>query len=147
MKKSDILSLVMALSVMSITFSSCDKEKEIAIGDLPKEIAVYIATHFPDNPIISAKIDLEGTRKTYEIKLQGGFELEFNRKKEIIEIEGISKLPNSVIPQKILDYVNANYPDNFIVEWELGKNHQEVKLDNKLELIFDMKGNFFRINQ
>lgn len=38
--------------------------------------------------------------KTYDILLSENINLEFNRKKEIIEIDGETQLPNSVIPEK-----------------------------------------------
>ena len=72
--------------------------------------------------------------------------LEFNRKKEIIDIDGVAQLPNSVIPEKILQYVTTNYPTNFITDWELDDKNQQVQLDNGLDLEFKMNGDFLRID-
>ncbi|NLW30122.1 MAG: hypothetical protein GXY77_01545 [Fibrobacter sp.] len=72
--------------------------------------------------------------------------LEFNRKNEIIDIDGVSQLPNSVIPEKILQYVTTNYPTNFITDWELDGKNQQIELDNGLDLEFNMNGDFLRID-
>jgi len=55
-------------------------------------------------------------------------------------------LPNSVIPEKILQYVTVNYPTNFITDWKLDGKNQEVQLDNGLNLEFNIKGDFLRID-
>ena len=72
--------------------------------------------------------------------------MEFNSKNNIKSIEAKSKLPNSVIPEKIMEYVETNYPNNFIVEWDLDTKHQSVELNNGIELEFTLKGAFLRID-
>lgn len=78
--------------------------------------------------------------------LEGSISLEFNRKNEIVEINSISKLPDSVVPEKIRQYVSANYPDNIIIGWERDDRNQQVELNNRLELEFNMSGDFLRID-
>ncbi len=144
MKKlfSSLLVLLFAVAL----FSSCDKEEIISNDKLPIEISTYIDTHFPDNPIIQSMIERDDLTKTYEIILQGNFSLTFNRKKEIIDIEGVTKLPDSVVPSKIRDYVSSNYPENFIIGWEIDGRNQQVELNNDLDLEFTMNGDFIRID-
>ena len=72
--------------------------------------------------------------------------MEFNRKKEVIAIDGVTQLPNSVIPEKILQYVNINYPTQFITDWELDFDNQQIELNNGLDLEFNKKGDFLRID-
>lgn len=128
------------------TFASCDKETVVQDNELPKEISMFITTHFPSNKIIQSIKDRDGLELTYDILLDGNIKLEFNSKNQIIDIESRDKLPNSVIPAKITAYVSANYPDNFITGWELENKHQQVKLNNGLELEFSMSGDFLRID-
>ncbi|NCU31383.1 MAG: hypothetical protein EOM23_00270 [Candidatus Moranbacteria bacterium] len=134
------------LAIAPFIFASCDKEEILPDNKIPSEIISYIDTHFPENPIIQTVKDSDGWELTYDIILEGGFSLEFNRKKEVIDIEGQSKLPVSVIPAKLLAYIAENYADNFIVGWELEDRNQQIKLDNGLELEFTMAGNFLRID-
>lgn len=131
---------------MPLLLLSCEKEEILSSTEVPSEISNYFGTHFPDNPIIQTVKDIDGFELTYDITLEGNYYLEFNRKKEVIDIEGLSKLPDSVIPSKLLEYVSTNYADNFIIGWELDERNQQIKLDNGLELEFNMNGNFFRID-
>ncbi len=133
-------------TALAFTLTSCDKEKVIPSTDLPSEITSYISTHFPNNSIVQAIKDRDGLTKTYDILLSESISLEFNRKKEIIDIDGVTQLPNSVIPEKILQYVTTNYPANFITDWELDDKNQQVQLDNGLDLEFKMNGDFLRID-
>ncbi len=144
MKKSffSIITLILAIAL----FSSCDKEEIISTDKLPAEITAYLSTHFPDNPVIQSMIERDDLTKTYEVILQGNYTLTFNRKKEVIDIEGFSKLPDSVIPAKIREYVGSNYPDNYIIGWELDGKNQQVELNNDLDLEFTMNGDFIRID-
>jgi len=80
------------------------------------------------------------------VVVEGGYKLEFNRDKKIDSVKGVSKLPDSVVPEKILAYVASNYPGNYIIEWDADKTTQEVKLDNRLELVFNSAGDFLRID-
>ncbi len=133
-------------TALAFTLTSCDREEVIPSTDLPSEITSYISTHFPNNSIVQVIKDRDGLTKTYDILLSESISLEFNRKKEIIDIDGVAQLPNSVIPEKILQYVTTNYPTNFITDWELDDKNQQVQLDNGLDLEFKMNGDFLRID-
>ncbi len=147
MKKLKSFLFTAILILISVSAGGCEeKERIIPASELPVEITNWISTHFPDNEIVRSKVEIKKNKKKYEIYLQGGFNLEFNSRKEITEIDGHTKLPDSVIPDKIKQYVDANYPDNFIISWELERNKQEVELDNGIELEFDLNGNFIRID-
>ncbi|WP_107039796.1 PepSY-like domain-containing protein [Brumimicrobium mesophilum] len=137
-----VLSLLVVLAVLT----SCNKEEIIGSGDLPSEISEYVTTHFPNNVIIQSIEDKDGFTKTYDVILEGSISLEFNRKKEIIEIDGVSELPKSVIPTKISAYVEVNYPTNFITDWELDDKNQQIELDNEMDLEFNMDGDFLKID-
>ena len=146
MKTKNIFIVMALLATTLLTLNSCDKEEIISNDKLPAEISTYITTHFPENNILQSMIELDDFTKTYEVMLEGNFKLTFNRKKEIIDIEGFTKLPDSVIPEKIRQYVATNYPGNYIVGWELDGKNQQVELNNDLDLEFTMSGDFIRID-
>ncbi len=142
----NLLKVFALAALVMFSMTSCDKETIITDNDVPDEITEYVATHFPDNKIIQTIKDVDGLVKTYEVFLDGNFRLEFNRKKEIIDIEGNTELPASVIPEKIRNYVAENFPDNFITEWEIEGKNQQVGLDNDIDIEFTMDGDFIRID-
>lgn len=130
--------------VAAFLLMGCDKEEILISSQIPDEIAAYASNHFPDNPIITVVKDIDGLDLTYDLTLVGGFRLEFGRNREVIDIEGITKLPDSVIPVKILDHVLKFYAESFIVGWEIDHRHQQIQLNNGFELEFTMEGEFLR---
>ncbi|MFV0471373.1 MAG: PepSY-like domain-containing protein [Paludibacteraceae bacterium] len=136
----------LSLLFFVIIVASCDDDNILSQSEIPTKIMTYKTTHFPENGIVRAIKDTERNTTKYELYLSGNFELDFNSACEIIDIDGTSQLPNSVIPQAILDYVSQNYASNVITDWELELNHQQVELNNSVELEFEMNGTFIRID-
>lgn len=146
------LSVVAVLTFFTL-FMSCSNDddfnsKEVLLTDaeIPSEIKAYIQMHFSTNSIIRAEKETELNAITYDVNLSGNVNLEFDSAYSIIDIDSATSLPNSVIPQSILDYVTANYPSNFITDWELELNHQQVQLNDGIELEFGMNGDFIRVD-
>ena len=135
-----------SFAVVLMVFAACDKESIVSADGLPKDAQVFIAQHFPDEEIVQVVKERDDLKTTYDVYLGGGFELDFDRKGNITGVEGTSKLPDSVVPEEILAYVAANYPDHFIRDWELDGRGQDVTLSNGMELKFDSAGNFLRID-
>lgn len=144
MKK--IIKNTFGLGLLIFFFTACDKESVVAENQLPTEAVMYIQTHFPEHKIVQIVKDRDGLSVSFDVILDGGYKLEFERKGAIKGVEGTAKLPDSVIPTPVLEYVNANYADQHIIDWELDDNGQEVKLINGLELKFDKQGNFLRLD-
>ena len=90
--------------------------------------------------------DVDGFTKKYDVTLSDNITLEFNRAKEVTDIDANAKLPDSVIPTEITQYVATNFPNNVITDWELEDRHQQVGLDNGVDLEFKMSGEFIRID-
>lgn len=122
------------------------QDRYLETNEYPNEITSYIDTHFPNGDIVSIKEE-KGKRKTeYEVKLRNMEELEFDQDYAVTCVESKESLPESVVPQKIRDYVTQNYPDRNIEEWKKKKRGQEIELDNGLEIKFDFDGNFVKLD-
>lgn len=121
---------------------SCFKDSVLPIHEVDPKIASYVATHFPNQTIIQAIKDKDFLHKSYDVWLSDNIYLEFNKKFEIIEIDSEIKLPDSVIPVKILTYVHTNFPQQFITDWSYDDKRQEVELNNGMNLIFNKNGDF-----
>ena len=146
MNKSFFLKSALVAIALTVSLISCAKDEVIPVSELPSEIKAYISTHFPSNTILQVVKDVDGLTKTYDVSLSERISLEFNRQKEIIDIDSEIALPNSVIPKQISQYVTANYPSNVITDWELDDRNQQVQLNNGLDLKFNMNGDFLRID-
>jgi hypothetical protein len=125
---------------------SCEKEIILPPSEIPSEIQSFVLTHFPNNSVVQVVKDRDVLKKTYDIYLSDGISLEFNSRKEVIEINSNSSLPNSVMSEKITQFVATNYPSNFITYWELEARKQEIRLDNGIYLEFNLQGDFLRID-
>lgn len=141
-----VIKLTMLIGITLVSFTACDKERVIETDELPSNARTYIALHFPDYEIIQVVKERDDLKTTYQVFLDEGFELDFDKKGVITSVEGTNKLPDSVIPDRILAYVNVTYPDDFVVGWELDGAGQEIKLSNRMELKFDKDDNFLRID-
>lgn len=137
-----IKNLMLTVMAIAFAFSAYAQEQTLQKEEIPVEITNFIDQHFPSAEVVNAVKDKDEMEVSYEIELFGDIELEFNENKEIISIEGNSPLPESVIPAKLLEYVNAQYAGKKITGWELDDNQQKVELDDDTELVFDADGNF-----
>ncbi|MFB2118418.1 PepSY-like domain-containing protein [Parapedobacter sp. 2B3] len=144
MKK--VIYSVFSFAVALVLFTACDKESIVSADGLPKDAQLFIAQHFPGHEILQVVKDRDDLKTTYDVYLSDGFNLDFDKKGKILGVEGTSKLPDSVVPEKILAYVQANFPDHFIRDWELDDRGQEVTLSDGMDLKFDGAGNFLRID-
>lgn len=122
-------------------------DKIIPTSEIPNSIKTYVKTHFPKQSITKAEIDIEGTKKEYEIKLNNLTELKFDANYKIRKIDANVALPATVIPAKIRTYIKTNYPNQTITDWELKANSQEIELDNGLELNFSLNGDFTNLKK
>lgn len=114
------------------------------------DIEAFVKQHFAQSAIASIHPDTDNGQTTYDVKLSTGEDLEFDQNFNLYEAQSASHtsaLPASIVPQAIADYVKANYPNAFVVKWDKDNRHQEVELNNGVDLEFDLNGNFIRIDR
>lgn len=138
--------VLLLIIVFSVNHFGCAQDKVLNLNEVPTEITSYVKQHFPERTILQAVKDKDDLSYTIEIVLDDATKLDFSKKNEVIEIESKTKLPDTVIPEKILIYVNTNYSNVFIKSWELDKKNQKVELNNGIDLKFSLSGDFLRID-
>ncbi len=123
-------------------------DEYLTLSEIPENILDFIEDNFPGVQIDEAERENNGN---YEIELENDVELIFSSNGEFLgqaEDENEDDFDDDEIdpadlPQNILDYLSANYPDNIIIEAEIEDDGEyEVTLDNGVELEFDADGNF-----
>lgn len=134
--------------LVSFVFWGCeeDSESESFLYKIPSEVQAYVDLHFPEQSVIQAFFYSEGQESSYELLLDNLTRLEFNLDKKITEIDGQTGLPDSILPAGILSYVSSHYEGQSIVGWELEEACQQIRLNNHLELEFDLDGKFIRLD-
>lgn len=139
--------LFILLSIISLSFVSCDKEQTITFTDLPSKAEKFINQYFGDRQIALVKYDKEFASKTYEVIFTNGDNVEFYKDGEWKGIHcPATNVPEEVIPAKILEYTKTNYPEAAVLEIEKDDRGYDVELSNRMELTFDKNGNIADID-
>lgn len=134
-----------ALFGFLFTANAFAQEPMLNPDELPNQITQYVQQYFPDSQIVAAqKEDEIFSPVQYEVWLNKGTQIEF-KKTTMVNIESNSKLPESVVPNKIAAYVNTNFASSYIVSIDLDDKRQGIELNNGMELVFD-QGNFIGID-
>ena len=136
MKKLFLLLMAMGLSFPAFA----GHDKPISTDKLPAKAREFIAAHFDMSKISLTTMDKELFDTTYEVFFTDGNKIEFDRKGEWKDIDcKYSRVPDAAVPQGIKDYIAANHAGRFIKAIDRDKHDYEVKLDNGLELKFDLR--------
>ena len=124
------------------------QETPIKNSELPAEATAFISNYFSKNTIHHAIKDQDKRKIKYEVMLDDMTELKFTEKGAWKEVDGKNKvIPTGYILKPILDYVTKNYPKSSITKIDKGFNDIDIDLDNGIELEFDLKGKFLRIDK
>lgn len=135
------LFLILFGFVAMSAFASNDRP--VTFDQLPQKAQQFINQHFSKVGFLSAKFD-EGT---YEVTLVNGTEIDFTSQGDWKDVDcHTSAVPAAIVPAAISKYVKAQYPSNLIVKIEKKRNGYDIELNNDLDLVFDQKGNFIRID-
>ena len=111
-----------------------------AVNDVTKNLSQntndFLRKHFANVGITEAKSTTDG----FEVKLASGMEIDFDINGNPVSIDGNDqKIPEAIIPNGILNYVNANLPGQFITDYEFKNNQYKIELNNNKEFKFDSK--------
>lgn len=148
MKKSALLCALVA--IIATLYIQPLKAQEYR--NMPQSIKEYINKHFKGFNISHYEMDreiLDVEHKVYVSNNKTTYKLDFDKRGNVTDIESTddkTPLPNSTLPVKITQHVKDKFPQAKIIEWKKKKNTQVVELTNDMELLFDGKGNFLRID-
>ena len=123
------------------------KDIAITVDQLPTNAKKFIYRHFAKKNISLAKMEKETFSKSYEVIFTNGSKVEFDSNGQWTEIDcEFSKVPDSIIPEKIRKYITTNYGETKVIEIDRDRKKYEVRLSNGLELVFDLKFNLIGID-
>ncbi len=113
-------------------------DKVIQLNQLPATAQDFIKDNFASEKISVIKQEYEITGRTYKVVFADGKSVEFDKKGIWNEIDyNKHSVPYSLVPNKINEYIKANYSGQRVVKIERENNKWEVKLQNGIELKFD----------
>ena len=144
MKKMILLTVSLFMGLGTI-FAGHDRP--IKVEQLPEKAQKFLTTYWTDVKVLKAEMDKDGLEVAYDVYLENKTKIEFDKRGEWKEIKSpMTEIPKGVIMQNILDYVANNYSGNRIEKIKREHHHFEVELTNDIELKFNKKGEFKRID-
>ena len=115
---------------------------------LPGNAQTFLKTHFGSKKPSYILEDKEILSTEYKVQFDNKIEIEFDKKGNWKEVDGKNaKIPKSIVPKKIASYIKSNFPKEKVTKIEIGSSGYETKLTNGLELKFNMKGDFIKIDK
>lgn len=124
------------------------QDKIVTLNQIPVTAQNFVKKHFSNLDISYVKEEKEYMMiKEYKVKFKNGEEVEFDKKGEWKEVDmKKGEVPSAIIPAKILNYVKKSFPDTHVMEIKRKSRYYEVEISNGLELEFNKKGDFLRID-
>lgn len=129
------------------SLAACAKEQVITFDQVPEPAKAIVAAHFDASQIAYVTLDKDLLDVEYEVKFNDGRSLEFNKAGELTKVDcKQTEVPAALIPELVRQYVKANFPNAFITEWGKDDRRWKAELSNGLDLEFNSKYEFLRID-
>ncbi len=141
--KKRILTAVLVLFVSGLSFA---QDIVISERELPVGVKNNVVKYFGKRVINSVVKDVDSFKTTYEIYFSDQTKAEFRSNGVLKEVKNHNRLPAAVIHTKIQAYVKKHYPNTVITKYDKGSYKQEIELNNGLDLEFNLKGDFLRVD-
>ena len=146
MKKLTIIFASLALMASSVS-AFAGNDRIITVAELPAASQQFIKAHFAGVEVSYAKVDEELFDKDYKVVFVNGSKVEFAKDGAWKEVDcKYGEVPAAIVPQQIRDYVAKNFAGRKIVSIDRDKRDWEVKLDNGLDLKFDLQFRLIEID-
>lgn len=138
---------IVSVILIALGTSVFAQDKIVTFNQLPTKGQNFISKYFQKGQVSTVILDNDYISKDYDVVLTNGTKIEFDGKGNWKEVDGKrNAIPTTFIPQSILNYVNKSFPNTKIIKIEKNRFSYDVELTNGLDLEFDSKGNFVRID-
>ena len=118
--------------------ANADNNKPIKVTDLPLKAQTVLSQHFNNQKVTFASIESGIIDKNYDVVLQNGTKLEFDKKGNVTEIDcKQGAVPEKLIPQAINTYLQENHFGQTVRKIEFNKNEYELELSNGIDITFN----------
>lgn len=131
---------MVAIACMSSYYmvATADNDKSIPVTALPAKAQTLLNNHFRNQKVMLATIESGVISKNYDVVLQNGTKLEFDKKGNLTEVDcKQGSVPTQLVPQAIKNHLKDNHAGQSVKKIEMDKNEYEVELTNGLDLTFN----------
>ncbi len=139
--------ILILTTILTITGIISCKDSIITADRLPDAARSFINEYFAENTISYIKKDRGLANISYEVVLQDGTEIEFDKSGNWDSIDcKRNAVPAGLVPDAISEYVQVNFPGQLIVKIDREAFGYEIELSSDLELKFDKNGKMLEID-
>ncbi len=163
---------VKAIMAAGFLFASCEKKvvvqdqtgNETAVSEapntttsnnetvqrenLPEPVKSFVDQYYAGTGVAHYELKtIPAMGDRYEVKMNNGAEIDFNMDGNWEEITDGQGVPDALVPQNILSYVQQNYQGIKIKSIDKDNNKIKVDLLNDIDLEFDSNGTVLRIDK
>lgn len=140
--------IIVVMASIIIPLTACaDHEYLVEFADLPISAQNFIQKYYNANDIVYVECEHEGMRHEYNVRMRDATEIEFDLHGTLESIDSkMSPLPPGIVPKVVVDYLKLHYAGRYVVKYAIDYRNIEIELDNDLELLFDLEGNFLRMD-
>ena len=133
-----ILMIAICFMVSCNMVVNASNDKPISVNELPVKAQTLLNNHFSNQKIMLATIETGVISRSYDVVLQNGTKLEFDKKGNLTEVDcKQGTVPDLLIPQAIKNFLKDNYAKQSVKKIEINKNEYEVELTTGLDLTFN----------
>ncbi|GGH16123.1 hypothetical protein FAZ19_06060 [Sphingobacterium alkalisoli] len=124
------------------------QEKIIQLAQLPQPAQLFIKTYYSKTAVSYVTLESEFlSEKEYKVVLANGVKIEFDGKGSWTEIDAkLNAVPPNIVPVSIHAHIKKSFPNNNIVQISKSIRKYEIELTNGLDLEYNKKGEFVRID-
>ncbi len=139
--------ILILTTILTITGIISCKDSIITADRLPDAARSFINEYFAENTISYIKKDRGLANISYEVVLQDGTEIEFDKSGNWDSIDcKRNAVPAGLVPDAISEYVQVNFPGQLIAKIDREAFGYEIELSSDLELKFDKNGKMLEID-
>ncbi len=144
----NIVKAALITLIAGSSFQAIGQEKIIQLNALPKTAQSFIASHYKQEKVSLVKSEKELLSPIeYQVVLANGTKVEFDKNGNWTEVDAKKNaVPHGIIPASIREYVKKSFPNNEIVQISKDSREIEVELTSGIDLKFNSKGEFIRVD-
>ncbi|WP_294824578.1 PepSY-like domain-containing protein [uncultured Flavobacterium sp.] len=138
--------LLYTVFTLIVSLALYAQEVPVLENDLPAEAKSFLKDHFKSGFHHAIK-EVRNRKVTYDVVLNDNTEIEFTEAGRWKDVDGKGKaIPYTFLQKQILDYVKQTYPNEAITGIELDDSEYEVSLSNGMDLKFNARGVFVKVD-
>ena len=136
--------ILMLVMMFALTSCQSQENKVITFDKLPSKAQSFIKSNFSNMNILQIVKDNELFDKEYVVYFTEGSKIEFNKKGDWEDIEIKTGVQKSILNASINNFITKNHQNTKVIDINKDKRDYEVKLDNSIEIVFNLNGDFLR---